>query len=45
MGKLGHTVDLRIFPTYGHDYHAVEYVTLTLEFFAKHPKGVQPAQK
>jgi dipeptidyl aminopeptidase/acylaminoacyl peptidase len=36
MEELGQTVELHIFPTYGHDYRAEQYMRLTLEFFGKH---------
>jgi predicted peptidase len=39
LERLGYTVDLHIFPTYGHNYHAVEYMKLTLDFFGKYRKG------
>jgi dienelactone hydrolase len=38
MKELGYTVDLHIFPTYGHGYHADEYLNLTLDFFDKYRK-------
>lgn len=39
MNELGQTVELHIFPTYGHDYHAEQYMRLTLEFFGKHHRA------
>ena len=38
MKELGYTVDLRIFPKYGHNYHAEEYLNLTLDFFGKYTR-------
>ena len=36
--ELGYNHELRIFPGYGHDYHAEEYMNITLDFFEKHTK-------
>jgi predicted esterase len=38
MKELGEEVELHIFPIYGHDYHGVEYLKLSLEFFDRHTK-------
>ena len=38
MKELGETVELHIFPIYGHDYHGVEYLKLTLDFFDQYTK-------
>lgn len=38
MRELGYVVDLRIFPTYGHDYHAKEYLDLSIDFFQKYTR-------
>jgi predicted esterase len=35
LKELGCTVELKIFPAYGHEYHAEEYMTRTLDFFEK----------
>ena len=37
MQELGETVELHIFPEYGHDYKAQEYLKLSLDFFEQHP--------
>lgn len=39
MNELGQTVELHIFPTYGHNYHSEQYMRLTLEFFGKHHRA------
>jgi dienelactone hydrolase len=39
MKELGQTVELRLFPTYGHDYHPQQYMALTLEFFGRHRRS------
>ncbi|MGO8705087.1 MAG: prolyl oligopeptidase family serine peptidase [Candidatus Brocadiia bacterium] len=38
MKELGETVQLKISPFYGHDYHGEEYLKLTLDFFDKYSK-------
>lgn len=38
MKELGGTVELHIFPDYGHNYAVEEYLKLTLDFFEKHPR-------
>jgi predicted peptidase len=38
MKELGYAVDFRLFPKYGHDYHADEYLNLSLGFFGKHTR-------
>ena len=38
MKELGETVQLHIFPVYGHDYHGEEYLKLTLDFFDQYSK-------
>jgi dipeptidyl aminopeptidase/acylaminoacyl peptidase len=38
MKELGETVQLKISPFYGHDYHGEEYLNLTLDFFDKYSK-------
>jgi predicted esterase len=38
MKELGCVVDLRIFPTYGHDYRAEEYLNLSIDFFQKYTR-------
>lgn len=38
MEKLGYTVKLHIFPTWGHGYHVEEYLKLTLDWFDKYHK-------
>jgi dipeptidyl aminopeptidase/acylaminoacyl peptidase len=38
LKKLGYTASLHVFPTYGHGYHAAEYLKLTLDWFDKHRK-------
>ena len=38
MKELGYVVDLRIFPTYGHDYHAEEYLNLSIDFFQSYTR-------
>jgi dipeptidyl aminopeptidase/acylaminoacyl peptidase len=43
MKELGETVELRIFPLNGHDYHGVDYLKLTLDFFDKYTKQASPA--
>jgi dipeptidyl aminopeptidase/acylaminoacyl peptidase len=35
LKELGCNVELKIFPAYGHEYHAAEYMTLTLDFFER----------
>ncbi len=42
MKELGYVVDLHVFPTYGHDYRAREYLNLSIDFFEKYRrKGKQ----
>ncbi len=41
MKELGYVVDFRLFPKYGHDYHAEEYLNLSLDFFGKHTRKNQ----
>ena len=43
MKELGETVELHIFPVNGHDYHGVDYLKLTLDFFDKYSKQADPA--
>jgi hypothetical protein len=31
-------VDFHLFPKYGHDYHADEYLNLSLDFFGKYTR-------
>jgi dipeptidyl aminopeptidase/acylaminoacyl peptidase len=38
MKELGFTVDYRLFPKYGHNYHAEEYLKITLDFFDKYTR-------
>jgi predicted esterase len=38
LKELGYVHELRIFPTYGHNYHGEEYMAVTLEFFDKYCK-------
>jgi dipeptidyl aminopeptidase/acylaminoacyl peptidase len=38
MKELGEVVELHIFPVYGHDYHGIEYLKLSLDFFGRHTK-------
>lgn len=38
MARLGYTVKLQIFPTYGHGYKPSEYLPLTLDWFDKYRK-------
>ncbi len=38
MKELGYVVDLHVFPTYGHDYHAEEYLNLSIDFFQKYTR-------
>ena len=38
MKELGCTVDYRLFPKYGHNYHAEEYLKITLDFFDKYTR-------
>jgi predicted peptidase len=38
MKELGYVVDLHIFPTYGHDYRAEEYLDLSIDFFQKYAR-------
>ena len=38
MKELGHAHELHVFPTYGHGYHADEYMKLTLDWFGKYAK-------
>ena len=38
LTELGYIYELKIFPAYGHDYHAEEYMNLTLDFIRKHGK-------
>ena len=38
LEKLGYTVKLHIFPTWGHGYHVQEHLTLTLDWFDKYRK-------
>jgi predicted esterase len=38
MKELGETVDLRIFPAYGHDYRGPEYLKLSLDFFDRYAR-------
>ena len=38
MKELGYVVDLHIFPTYGHDYRAEEYLNLSIDFFQKYTR-------
>ena len=38
MKELSYTVDLRVFPKYGHNYHAEEYLKLTLDYFGKYTR-------
>ena len=38
MKDLGETVELHIFPVYGHDYQGEEYLKLTLDFFDRYSK-------
>jgi len=33
--EMGCNCELKIFPAYGHEYHAAEYMNLTLDFFEK----------
>lgn len=43
MKELGETVELHIFPIYGHDYQGEEYLKLTLDFFDRYSKQATPA--
>jgi dipeptidyl aminopeptidase/acylaminoacyl peptidase len=38
MKELGYVVDLNIFPKYGHDYRAEEYLDLSIDFFQKYTR-------
>jgi dienelactone hydrolase len=38
MKELGYVVDLHMFPKYGHDYHAEEYLNLSIDFFGKYTR-------
>jgi dienelactone hydrolase len=38
MKELGYVVDLHVFPTYGHDYRAGEYLDLSIDFFQKYTR-------
>lgn len=38
LKELGYPHELNIFPTYGHDYHAEEYMNLTLDFIRRYGK-------
>jgi dipeptidyl aminopeptidase/acylaminoacyl peptidase len=38
LKKLGFEHKLKVFPTYGHNYHAEEYMNLTLDYFEQHSK-------
>ncbi len=38
MKELGYVVDFRIFSKYGHDYHADEYLNLSMDFFGKYTR-------
>jgi len=41
MKELGQTVELHIFPTYGHAYYPKEYLPLTLKFFGRFTRGAK----
>ncbi len=38
LKELGHTHAFHLFPSHGHEYHAEQYLTLTLDFFDKYRK-------
>ena len=38
LQELGYAHELHVFPTYGHGYHADEYMKLTLDWFDKYAK-------
>lgn len=46
LQSLGHQVSFHLFPLHGHNYHAKQYLNLTLDFFDKYrraaPAGGQP---
>jgi pimeloyl-ACP methyl ester carboxylesterase len=38
LKELGYPHELKIFPTYGHDYHSEEYMNVTLDFIKRYGK-------
>jgi dienelactone hydrolase len=38
LKELGYVVNLNIFPKYGHDYRAEEYLNLSIDFFQKYTR-------
>ncbi len=43
LEELGAVYEMKIFPANGHDYRTLEYLPLTLQWWAAHPKASAPA--